>query len=80
MTNLLFQVDDKYGSLGEAKRVLKNNGILLVIDWTKDAPIGSKEGRVSAEEIKEMASRVGFVLEKEFKAGNFHWGLIFKKI
>jgi hypothetical protein len=27
-----------------------------------------------------MASRVGFVLEKEFKAGNFHWGLIFKKI
>lgn len=80
MTNLLFQVDDKYGVLGEAKRVLKNNGIVLIIDWEKEAPIGSKEGRVSAEEIKEMASRVGFSSEKEFKAGNFHWGLILRKI
>jgi len=80
MTNLLFQIDDKYGVLGEARRVLKNNGIAIIIDWKKDAPIGSKEGRVSAEEIKEMANRVGLSLEKEFKAGNFHWGLIFKKI
>ncbi len=80
MTNLLFQVDDKYGVLGEAKRVLKNNGIILVVDWEKDAPVGSKEGRVSPEEIKEMAGRVGFASEKQFKAGNFHWGLILRKI
>jgi ubiquinone/menaquinone biosynthesis C-methylase UbiE len=80
MTNLLFQIDDKYGVLSEAKRVLKNNGMILVIDWEKEAPIGSKEGRVSAEEVKEMAKRVGFISEKEFKAGNFHWGLILRKI
>jgi ubiquinone/menaquinone biosynthesis C-methylase UbiE len=80
MTNLLFQVDDKYGVLEEAKRVLKNNGMILVVDWEKDAPMGSKEGRVSPEEVKEMASRVGFVSEKQFKAGGFHWGLILKKI
>jgi ubiquinone/menaquinone biosynthesis C-methylase UbiE len=80
MTNLLFQVDDKYGVLEEAKRVLKNNGMILVVDWEKDAPVGSKEGRVSPEEIKEMASRVGFVSEKQFKAGGFHWGLILRKI
>jgi ubiquinone/menaquinone biosynthesis C-methylase UbiE len=80
MTNLLFQVDDKYGVLGEAKRVLKNNGIILIVDWEKDALVGSREGRISVEEIKEMASRVGFTSEKEFKAGNFHWGLILRKI
>ena len=80
MTNLLFQIDDKYGVLSEAKRVLKSNGILLIVDWELEAPIGSKEGRISAEEAKEMAGRVGFSLEKEFKAGNFHWGLILKKI
>lgn len=80
MSNLLFQIDDKYGVLGEAKRVLKNNGLALIVDWEKDAPVGSKEGRVSIEEIKEMAKRVGFNPEKEFKAGNFHWGLIIRKI
>jgi ubiquinone/menaquinone biosynthesis C-methylase UbiE len=80
MTNLLFQVDDKYGVLQEGKRVLKNNGIILIVDWEKDAPVGSKEGRVSLEEVKEMAGRVGFSSEKEFKAGNFHWGLILRKI
>lgn len=80
MTNLLFQIDDKYGVLTEGKRVLKNNGMILIVDWEKDAPIGSKEGRVSAEEIKEMAARVGLKAEKEFKAGNFHWGLILRKI
>jgi ubiquinone/menaquinone biosynthesis C-methylase UbiE len=80
MTNLLFQIDDKYGVLQEGKRVLKNNGLMLIVDWEKDAPIGSKEGRVSSEEIKEMATRVGLNVEKEFKASNFHWGLIFKKI
>ena len=80
MTNLLFQVDDKYGVLTEAKRVLKKNGMILAVDWEKDAPIGSKEERVSVGEIKEMAVRVGFVSEKEFKASNFHWGLILRKI
>ena len=80
MTNLLFQVDDKFGVLTEAKRVLKNGGAVLIVDWEKDAPIGMREGRVSREEVKEMAKRVGFTPDAEFKAGNFHWGLILRKI
>jgi len=80
MTNLLFQLDDKIVALNEAKRVLKNNGMILVVDWEKDAPIGSKEGRVSMEEVKEMATRIGLKMGKEFKAGSFHWGLMLNKI
>jgi len=80
MTNLFFQLENKEKVLEEAKRLLKNNGMILVIDWEKDAPLGSKEGRVSIEEIKEMAKRIGLISEKEFKAGNFHWGLILRKI
>lgn len=78
MTNLLFQVDDKHFVLEEAKRVLKPNGMVLVIDWKKDAPVGSKEGRVSMEEVISMAD--GFKKEKEIPSGNFHWGLLLKKI
>jgi len=80
MTNLLFQLDDKYGALSEAKRVLKTNGIVLIVDWDKEAPIGSKTGRISTEEVKEMAGRIGFSAEMVFKAGSFHWGLILRKI
>jgi ubiquinone/menaquinone biosynthesis C-methylase UbiE len=80
ITNLLFQIDDKYKVLKEADRILKSSGMILVVDWEKDAAVGSKEGRISIEEIKDLARRIGLNPEKEFKAGNFHWGLILRKI
>lgn len=80
MTNLLFQVDNKQFVLEEAKRVLKPNGMALVVDWKEDAPVGSKEGRVSLEEVVLMGEKIGFKKEKEIPSGNFHWGLLLKKI
>lgn len=79
MTNLLFQVDNKKQVLEEAKRILKPGGELLVVDWLEKAPLGPKEDRVSAKEVKEIAKELDFKLEKEFEAGLYHWGLIFKK-
>lgn len=80
MTNLLFQVDDKKRVLEEGKRVLKEGGKILVIDWKKEAPLGPKEGRVLAEEVKEIAKEIGLATEKEFSAGNYHYGIIFTKL
>lgn len=80
MTNLLFQVGDKDFVLREAKRVLKPDGMVLVIDWKKDAPVGSTEGRVSLEEVLSMAETAGFKKGKEVPAGSFHWGLLLIKI
>jgi len=77
--NVLFQAEDKKAMLREAARVLKREGQMLVIDWRKESVLGPKTGRVSAEEVKEMAEEMGLELEKEFEAGAFHWGLIFKK-
>jgi ubiquinone/menaquinone biosynthesis C-methylase UbiE len=79
LTNLLFQVDDKKKVLTEAKRVLKKGGKILVIDWSPEAPLGPKEGRISPKEVKEMAKNLSLKLEGEFKAGLFHYGLIFTK-
>jgi len=91
MTNLLFQVDDKKKVLEQGKRFLKKGGKILIVDWEKDAPLGPKEGRVSSEEIKILASEVGLKLEKpapyrnevsgsgEFPVGSQHYGLIFTK-
>ena len=79
MTNLLFECQDKKSVLSEAKRVLKKGGKILVVDWEKDALLGPKEGRVSAENVKKIAKELNLKLEKEFKAGTYHYGLILVK-
>lgn len=79
MTNLLFQVENKDTVFSQAKRILKEGGKILVVDWKPEAVLGPKEGRVSVKEIKEIASKSDFKLEKEFNAGRHHYGLLFKK-
>ncbi len=78
-TNLLFQAKDKNKIFAEAKRILKKGGKVLVIDWLPEAPMGPKEGRIPANEVKEMAKNFNLKLEKEFPAGIYHYGLIFVK-
>lgn len=78
MTNLLFEVDDKKKTMEEGKRVLKKGGKLLIVDWKKGAPLGPKD-KVSVEEIKKIAKEIDFKLEKEFEAGLYHWGMVFKR-
>lgn len=79
ITNLLFQVEDKSKVLELAKSLINQDGMILIVDWEKDAPIGSKEGRISLQEAEELAEDIGLKSEKEFVAGSFHWGLILKK-
>ncbi len=79
MTDLLFQIDDKEGVFKEAKRVLRVGGKILVVEWLPSASLGPEGGAVSPEEIKEIAKNLGFRLEKEFKAGDYHFGILFTK-
>lgn len=77
--NVLFQVEDKEQVLKEAVRVLREGGKILVVDWLPKAPIGPKEGRISPDELKEIAKELKLKLEKEFEAGKYHYGLVFAK-
>ncbi len=77
--NLLFQCEEKKAVFEEAERILKSEGKILVVDWLKDNPLTKKIEYVNFDEIKEIAKGLGLKLEKEFKAGIYHWGLIFKK-
>jgi len=79
ITDLLFQVDNKEGVFKEAKRVLMPGGRVLVVEWKPEGLFAPKEGAPSKEKVKEMAQEVGFQLEKEFKAGDYHFGLVFLK-
>lgn len=88
ISNLLFQVEEKIRVLEEARRVLKPSGRLAIIDWA-DSTLptkGPNRGRVgphrrevvSQTALSEMADRVGFIFDREFKAGSHHYGLLFR--
>ncbi len=78
MTNLLFQVDDKLVVFKEAKRILKQGGKVLVIEWDMESPFGPiQESRVSAGMTQEIAEKAGFSLEKKIETEGYHYGLLF---
>lgn len=80
--NLLFQVKEHENVIKEAARLLKTEGRLLVIDWKGvHAPFGPlKEMKIKKEDVKKWAKKSNLSLEKEFDAGEYHWGIIFKKL
>jgi ubiquinone/menaquinone biosynthesis C-methylase UbiE len=80
MTNLLFQLEDKKQVLREAKKILKKEGQLLIVDWKVEVPLGPKEGKISSQELKKIIENLGFKFSKEFEAGDYHYGLVFTKI
>lgn len=79
MTNLLFQAKNKKTIIGEAKRILRPGGQLLVVDWKLEAKMGPEGGRISPSEVKELAKSLDFVLDREIEAGSHHYGLLFRK-
>lgn len=79
MTNLLFQIEEKEKAFQEAKRILKKEGKVLVVDWKAKSSLGPKEGKVPAEDVKKIAKDLGLKFQKEVKAGDYHYGLLFEK-
>ena len=80
LSNILFESDDKESILRETKRLLKPEGIALIVDWKPDSSVGIKERAVSFDELRLLLDKFGFKVEKEFDAGKFHWAMLIKKI
>ncbi|HDZ54761.1 MAG TPA: SAM-dependent methyltransferase [Candidatus Nealsonbacteria bacterium] len=79
ITNLLFQIEEKEKVVKEAKRVVKKEGKILIVDWKVDSSFGPKEGKISAEAVKKIAKELGLQFKKEIGAGGYHYGLLFEK-
>ena len=80
-SNVLFMLDDKKSFLLEAKRILKLNGRLLVIDWSASFnQMGPHPDHVVyKDEALKMAKSVGFEFDREISAGAHHYGIIMRK-
>jgi len=78
LSNILFQLEHKDDACLEIKRILKPGGKVLVIDWSVGSPSGPVTF-VSRYEARSLFERAGFEFEKEIQAGDYHYGIIFKK-
>jgi ubiquinone/menaquinone biosynthesis C-methylase UbiE len=77
-SNILFQVEDKDGFIEELKRILKQKGRVLLIDWSESS-IVKGTNIISKDKARVMFEQKGFVLEREIDAGAYHYGMILIK-
>ncbi|MFA5095097.1 MAG: class I SAM-dependent methyltransferase [Candidatus Paceibacterota bacterium] len=80
-SNILFQVEDKDKFIEEAKRILKPNGKLLLIDWSDNSSgIGASFDKIIPKnKAREMFEKEGFIWQRDISAGDHHYGMILVK-
>jgi len=81
MINVLSYSQKRAEMLREAIRLLKKGGRILVVEWEETSlPFGPPpEKRVKVEQLKKVAEKLGLKIEEEFDAGEYHYGVLFKK-
>ncbi len=81
LVNSLFQFEDKAAGLKEIYRTLRSGGKLFIIDWTESfGGLGPQPGHVlNKEDATALCETAGFIFEREYDAGDHHYGLAFRK-
>ncbi len=81
ISNTLFQVEDRIAVIKEAYRTLKPSGTLVLIDWSDSfGGVGPpKEVVVRRPEAVLLCTDNGFVLKRDFPAGEYHYGIVCTK-
>lgn len=79
VANTFFQIENRFGFLGEMKRVLKPGGKLMLIDWAGSyGGMGPAPERVVSEHDAEaFFINGGLHKVKSFRAGPHHYGILF---
>lgn len=81
LKNVLFQNKDKAAILAEARRVLKQKGKALIIEWNNNNySFGPDRNlRISKESLFEIIQNSGLIVGNEISVSDFHYGLVLVK-
>ncbi len=82
LINTLFQFEDKAAALKEIRRVLRKDGVLYVIDWSESfGGLGPQPADVvSKAAATDLCEAAQFIFEREYPAGDHHYGFAVRKI
>jgi len=81
IANILFEIEKKDIILNEAKRVLKPEGYLVLIEWEPEKlPNKNFLYPISKQESLERLEKLGFQIERELALGITHYGFLMKLI
>jgi ubiquinone/menaquinone biosynthesis C-methylase UbiE len=80
IANVLFQAEDKLGLLDEARRILKKDGRVLLIDWLSSfSGMGPAPEHVITPQVAlDLFNKRGFKFVEKITTSPHHYGIIFK--
>lgn len=81
LVNVLFEIQNKKNAIGEAVRLVKPGGRILVIDWKPgNIAIGpSADKRINIAEIDGFMQEYGLTILGPIEAGEYHIGKLYQK-
>ncbi|MBU4479964.1 methyltransferase domain-containing protein [Patescibacteria group bacterium] len=81
VSNVLFQAEDRESLVMEAKRILRSNGRILVVDWADSFNgMGPDSKNIFSEnEALKLFEGEGFIKDRNISAGDHHYGIVFRK-
>jgi len=82
LVNTLFMFEQKEVAIKEIGRVIKSEGVLHVVDWSESfAGLWPQpKDVITKDQTVALFESLGFVLDKEYPAGDHHYGLTFRKV
>jgi ubiquinone/menaquinone biosynthesis C-methylase UbiE len=82
LINTLFLIEDKDAAVTEMLRTVRRGGSFFVIDWTESfGGMGPQSAQVvTATATTDLFESHHCSLEREFAAGDHHYGLAFRKL
>lgn len=82
IVNTLYQIEDRETAITEMLRTIRSGGKFMVVDWSETVPgLGPSLDRLlSAADCTNLLELHGCVLDREFPAGDHHYGLAFRKV
>lgn len=82
VSNVLFQAESKEAIAKEAARIVKPGGLCLVIEWSGSyGGLGpTEEAVVKPAEARRVFLNNSFAEAKEVPAGEYHYGILFRRL
>jgi len=79
IANILFEVEKKEIIIEEAKRILKSEGFLVLIEWEPEKlPNKNFLFPIAKQEALELLEKFGFQIERELSLSITHYGFLTK--